>query len=125
MALAIPRRHKARNALVAGFIAAQGCAAWKPAAVAPSTLDGKPREVRVTLRNGQRFPVSFPYVASDTLRGIMVGTPEEPVVLALGDIAAIDLPRTDTSITINLVAVGIGLALAVYGCIYIATHSST
>ena len=117
MPLAVQRRRlSAREALIATLIAAQGCAAWTPAAVAPSTLDGKPREVRVTLADGSRFPVSFPHIEADTLRGNMVGTPEEPVALALRDIMAIDLPRTDTNMAINLVAVG-GAALIAFGFI--------
>lgn len=107
MADAIPGRTiGSRIALVAMLFAAQGCAAWTPAVVAPSSLDTHPREVRVTLVNGERFPVSLPRIEGDTLRGRLAGIPDEPVALALSDIKALDLAREDTNMAINLAAVG-------------------
>ena len=107
------RTTRTRPLLVAALVAAQGCAAWTPAPVAPSTLDGKPREVRVTLFDGRRFAVSFPRIAADTLRGTLPGTPPDSVVLALSDISAIDLPRTDTELAISLSVIGAAVAAVV------------
>jgi hypothetical protein len=96
---------------MAGILTA--CAAWAPAELAPSSLAGEPREVRVTLMNGTRFPVSGPRMTSDSLWGTMVGPPYEPVALPLAWIRAIDLPRQDTNTAIALSVVGGVLALFV------------
>jgi len=103
---------------IATAVMLTGCAAWAPAQVAPSSLDGEPREVRVTLMNGMRFPVTEPRMTADSLFGAMVGPPHEPVALPVAWIRTIDLPRDDTNTAVALGVVG-GVAAFFFGVVLI------
>jgi hypothetical protein len=91
---------------VAMVVMLTGCAAWTPAQLVPSSLDGAPREVRITLMNGDRFPVSEPRMTPDSLFGVMVGLPYEAVALPLAWVRSIDLPRQDTHTAVALGVIG-------------------
>ena len=102
--------------LMAGML--NGCMAWAPAQLVPSSLDGAPREVRVTLMNGDRFPVSEPRMTSDSLFGMMVGLPDEAVALPLAWIRSLALPRQETSTAVALGVIG-GVAAFFLGTLLI------
>lgn len=101
-----------------------GCATWTPAQVAPSTLAGAPREVRVTLMNGSRFPVSEPRMTSDSLFGTLTGLGDEPVALPVAWIRSLDLPRQDTNTAIALGVIG-GVAAFFLGAVLIGVGAGT
>jgi len=83
----------------------------------------QPKQVRVTLKTGERFELAAPVVSGDSLRGIPPGGPARSVALA--DVAKVEVQKTDGAKTAGLVAGVLLVGGLIAGAVALSSYSSS
>lgn len=93
---------------------ASACTSYRVLADPSSELVAAPtpvKEVRVTLRSGERIALDFPMVVGDSLRGTLHGGTARSV--SLHDVAGVEVRKPSTAKTVALVFAITGVVGAV------------